>query len=396
MRNKEQQEFLVPVSQWLRQWRGREMLADSTAEAKTSNPVAPTPEFEGELIIQPDEVSPRWFKPKIALGGWTIFWLSLIGIMGTTSMAGYWLLMSPPSMADCSRNQLIVSAGEKLYCAYQKAQSGKLQDVQAGMAIARSFTPEQPLYNEAQRLMGEWSLDLLRLAQEKVNKGDLQGGRAIVKQIPTTSTSYETAIQRTKRWQKQWQFGNEVEKEFQSAIKVQNWQKARGNAEKLYDASSDYWRIQARDRLLSQLNMEKDGWQLLKDAKKMARYRGIDDISRALALSNRIKPKTNARALAKTEMNLWSQAILKEVAKEYRQQDFNKAIALAKLVPKDVAVGGLAQDWMALSQASQKAGSQKDADLSKAVTVLKQIRPQSPLYKQAQAKISLWKKQLHG
>ncbi|PSB00706.1 hypothetical protein [Merismopedia glauca] len=396
MRIKDWQEFLVPVNQLWREWRGQQMLVSSTSEAETSNGVSSAEELEPKTTAEENGVNPRMFKPRIAFGGWTAFWLSLTVIMSTTSMAGYWLLTSPPATTDCQNNSLLMSDGEKLYCAQKKAESGKLKDIQAGMAIAINLPQDHPLYNEGQRLIGEWSLDLLRLGQEKVDKGDMKAATAIVKQIPAQSLHYQEVQAKTKRWQKQWQSGSEIEKNFQTAIEAQRWEIARQEVDNLYDSSSDYWRFQTREKLLAQLVAEREGWQLLKRARESAKYQNLGDISAAITLSNRIKPKTHARTLAQTDRNQWSQVVLKAVALKYQQQDFTSAIALAKQVPKDVPVAGLAKDWLALSQASQKAQTKQDSDLLKALSALRQIRPESPLYKQAQAKIAIWKQQLQS
>jgi hypothetical protein len=379
-----------------RQWRGQQMLVSSTNEAETPNPVSPAEELEVKTPLEADGLNPRIFKPKIAIGGWTAFWLILTVIMSSTSMAGYWLLTSPPPSNDCRQNSLLASDGEKLYCAEKQAESGKLKDIQAGMAIAINLPKDHPLHNESQRLIGQWSSDLLRLAQEKVDKGDFKTANAIIKQIPATSPYYQEIKSKSQRWQKQWQDGTEIKQKFQAAIQAQNWQKARREVENLYAISSDNGRLQTREKLLAQLVAEQEGWRLLKKAQKTAQSQNLGDISAAITLSNRIKPATHARTLAQADVNQWSQIVLKAVATKYQQQDFTKAIALAKQVPKDVSVAGLAQDWMVLSQASQKAQSKQDADLLKALSALRQIKPQSPLYKEAQAKIGIWKQKLQS
>jgi hypothetical protein len=398
VRNKDWQEFLVPVNQLWDRWSGQQMVVGSTNEAETSsNPVSPLEELEPKtLTVEKDKVNPRMFKPGIAIGGWTIFWLVLTAIVSTTSVAGYWLLTSLPPTADCRNNSLLGSDGEKLYCAQKQAESGKLKDLQAAMAIAINISQDRPLYNESQRSIGEWSLDLLRIAQDKVDKGDLKGARAIVKQIPTNSVNYKKVQAKVARWQTQWQNGAEIEKKFYTAIKAQRWQTARSEVDNLYFSNSEYWRFKMRERLLNQLVAEKEGWAFLKEARRNAKNTDLPDILASIALTNKIKPKSHAKTLAKSDRDRWSQIVLKAVAAKYGRQDFAGAIALAKRVPQDVSVAKVATDWIALSQASQKAESKKDGDLLKALSALRQISPESPLYKQAQAKIAVWKQQLQS
>jgi hypothetical protein len=398
VRNKDWQEFLVPVNQLWDRWSGQQMVVGSTNEVETpSNPVSPIEELEPKtLTIEKDNVNRRILKPGIAIGGWTIFWLMLTAIVSTTSMAGYWLLTSPPPTTDCSDKSLLGSDGEKLYCAQKQADSGKLKDLQAAMAIAVNISEDRPLYNESRRSIGEWSLDLLRIAQDKVDEGDLKGARAIVKQIPIDSDRYKKIQARATKWQTQWQNGAEIEKKFYIAIKAQRWQTARSEVDGLYYSNSEYWRFKMREKLLNQLVAEKEGWAFLKEARRNAKYTDLPDILASMALTDKIKPKSHAKTLAQPDRDRWSQIVLKAVAVKYERQDFAGAIALAKRVPKDVSVAKVAKDWIALSQASQKAQSKKDADLLKALSALRQISPESPLYQEAQAKIAVWKQQLQS
>jgi hypothetical protein len=394
--NKDWQQFLVPLNQLWHQSRERKIFVGSTNEANSADGVSQAKALQSGTLTEQKTVSPKALNSYLKVGGWSTFWLLLTLIMGSTSLAGYWLLTSPPPSTNCSNPSLLVSDGEKLFCAQKAAQSGNLKDLQRGMTLAINLPKEHPLYNESQRLLGEWSLDLLEIARDKVNKGDLKGANAILRQVPANSEHYSKIQAKQKKWHKQWQRGAVTEQQFQQAVKRQRWGEAWREVESLYAFSADYWRFQKRDKLIAQLVAEREGWRLLREAQKAARSRDFADISASLVLTNRIKPATNARTLAKADRDRWSQTVLQGVVAKYKQQDFASAIALARQIPKDASVSPLAKDWLALSQASQKANSKKGSDLKAALSALRQIRPQSPLYKQAQAKIAVWKQRLQS
>jgi hypothetical protein len=204
----------------------------------------------------------------------------------------------------------MASDGDRLYCADVAAQSGKPEQLLAGIKTAQSLPKEHPLHAEGQRLIDKWSQDLVGIAKQKVERGDLSGATALVNRIPKSSEVYKRAQGTVKTWQEEWQQGQELTQKFQEAIKKQNWGSAWQQTDTMYDEMSfDYWRSSQREKLLKQLKAEKHEAKVLRQAQRMARYGSTGSLKRAIALAKKIQVGPVAKAQAQAEIKKWNLAL---------------------------------------------------------------------------------------
>ncbi len=300
------------------------------------------------------------------------------------------------------------------------------------MSLVKDWPENHPLYLEAQRMMGEWSQKMMAIARQKINEGDRSAAVAIVGQIPLTSPLYPQAQAQMTDWQQDWKRGEEIADKFQDALKEQNWQQASQQAELLLLLNIDYWREQQRGQLTQRMGAEKKAWQQLLAARKLLepgtketeepKTKGeadsltqnskpragtgtlplqnsspapsLDQLQAAIALAAKVNPKTYVKAKAEADRAKWSLSLLRIAAGRLNRQDFAGALDVAERVPADTAVYQQAQDWIILVRAQAAAEANTIPALIDALAVVRQIQPQSPVYRQAQVRESLWNTQL--
>ena len=121
------------------------------------------------------------------------------------------------------------------------ADNGKFKDA---VNLAAEISPEHPVYQQTQQLIGQWSERMWELAKEQYQAGKLETSVYIAKAIPKYhAPTYEKAQQAAKEWPSQWQTNESNLQAAQVALKQEKWQVAINEANKL---TTPYWQQQAQ------------------------------------------------------------------------------------------------------------------------------------------------------
>ncbi|MBW4618490.1 MAG: hypothetical protein KME17_03765 [Cyanosarcina radialis HA8281-LM2] len=304
MTNRPAQQFFLPAVNLFRHLSRPQLIADSAADTDTSTTSSEVETADPLPKAEPEPSPPRrgW--------NWWLAGLILLGLVSGSAFGAFLLLTKLPPALDCQKISSMASDGDRLYCADVAAQSGKPEQLLAGIKTAQSLPKEHPLHAEGQRLIDKWSQDLVGIAKQKVERGDLSGATALVNRIPKSSEVYKRAQGTVKTWQEEWQQGQELTQKFQEAIKKQNWGSAWQQTDTMYDEMSfDYWRSSQREKLLKQLKAEKHEAKVLRQAQRMARYGSTGSLKRAIALAKKIQVGPVAKAQAQAEIKKWNLAL---------------------------------------------------------------------------------------
>ncbi|MBW4490506.1 MAG: hypothetical protein KME12_22230 [Trichocoleus desertorum ATA4-8-CV12] len=367
------------------------------------------PEARGEAV--PPETSPPLPEapspdappetPRKRGWGWSLLWLSVVLVCsGTGAMALVWMTMLPPP-PNCEQISPLAADAERLYCAQQAAQSGEVKQLIASIDLVKHWSPEHPLYSSAQSSLADWSRGLLAIANQKIAQNQLEAAVQIAQKIPSSSPLYADAQAEISAWKQDWNRGEGIYRQAQAALKAQKWQDAWKHSQTLSSLANDHWRQRATG-LRQQIAVERLARQQLQRAQNLAQTNTPEDLEQAIALLQKVTPKTYAQAEAETEKTNWSRALLKLAAAQLQQQQWDTAIAIAGRVPKGGPAIAEAQDVIRLSRAYQAAALGKIPgkplheqlwSLVTALEVLRQIDPERPLYKTAQAQRQRWEMQ---
>ncbi|GAB4386456.1 MAG: hypothetical protein Kow00121_53080 [Elainellaceae cyanobacterium] len=336
---------------------------------------------------------------------WWIISLSILGsVSGITGLAFLWLASPPPS-ADCKKVTVSSPEVQRFYCAQAIAQSRELPDLLTGLKLVENWSPNQPLYHDAQQAIAQWSELLLVIARSKIAESDLEGAIAAAQQVPETSPVYTKAQEAIAAWQQEWKEGAAILEIAQTAIKAQDWKKASEQVAELGYFDHEYWRIQQADVLFKQIVREKQARQSLTQAQKLAKENDPTKLGEAIVLLQQVAPNTQAAPEAEIARHEWSQVLITFALKAWQQGDSNRAFNIAAKIPLDSSLPMQGQDLIRLSQADQLA---KDAlstqsptpdfsqlwQLWEAIAAVQAIAPESPFYPEAEAAVQTWTTQL--
>ncbi len=363
----------------------------------------PKPQITVPTVKLPDITlppMPAFLKKQTKPWEWSIVWLWALGAFGGLGIVAFAWMASLPPLPECRTVTRTSARNERLYCAQERARSGELVDLQAAMALLNGWSEQEPLYDEVQRSIAEWSSLVLIKAREQMAQNDLKGAIDIANQIPASSSVYQEAQETIDRWQKQWQKGEQAYASAQAAMQAQKWSDASYYVSTLNELQQDYWRVNQADRLAQQIQAEKQGWQALNKARKTAQGKSMSDLVGAIGLVKDITPETYVWQAAQDDLKQWGQSLLDLAMRQWQQGDLNGAIAAAQQVPLNVPLPPEVQDLVKFSHANQQV-AQAGADFSwsqlwklmEGISAMGQISPVSPLYSQAQTQRQTWEKQ---
>lgn len=348
--------------------------------------------IEGELDPQ-NPASPRWF----------LIGLVICSAVGALAVGAFVWLMSIPPTPDCEAISGLSTDRERLYCAQHSAESGNLPELLAGIDLLEDWTPEHPLYHEAQDWLTDWSESVLAIARQKIYQNDFEGAVELANQIPPSSPIYDDAQAAIGEWQTQWQAGQAIYAQVQQAFQNQDWNGASQQILALSNLPHDYWRFDQATALSQQLQVEKRSQQELSKARNLARNGQVEQLSAAVTTVSNLDRSTHAWTEAQPELNQWSKALLSAGWHKWQAGKLDEAIALGRRAALNPNLSSTAQDLVKLSEARKlafAAGSTWEVtpkhiwNMMEAIGLVHQIEPGSYFYRQAQVSLKSWETQL--
>ncbi len=334
---------------------------------------------------------------------WLLVSVSIFAVVGSIGAAALWLLTTPPPSADCQKISSLSTDMEQLYCAQAAAQSGELPKLLAGMDTLNRWTPDHPLYREAQRLIAEWSQPILTAAHDRITQSDLTGAVELASRIPKTSPLYPEAQADIAQWQKFWQKGEAIAAAAQTALKAQQWIIAAAKIGLLREFTQDYWRYERATALTQQLESEQRSRRYFAQAQDVATLGQPEQLGAAIAVASRMDTTTHAWNDAQKLLSQWSETLLSLSYHHWVKGNLAQSMALAKRVAPNPTLTQTAQDLIWLAQARSHSLASRATlkptlpqlwNLTAAIATAELLQPNSRYYPQAQANLKSWKAQL--
>lgn len=336
---------------------------------------------------------PQWSTPKLKRGKagsrtlrWVLLWVSVTGILGISgALAMLWLFHTPAS--QCYALSTSAAPGRQLFCAQQGASSGDPEQLLVALETLTEVIDHPTLAPEAQRLLREWSAKGIMIAQAQVEQGNLEAGIAIANRIPLESPLYPDAQAVIAVWREEWQQGEEIVRQFHSALETQAWETATQLFLSLSQFENDYWRTRRADQLMFELSEAKTAWQKRQELASFLTANVSTQQERLIAILVEIgKPRT-ARQISATA---WETTVLNLFPQLWQQQQLDQLRQIAQVIQPESNIYVEAQDWLLLAQATELAAAETDQGLEDAMILLQSLNEQSVVYNLAQQQQTRW------
>ncbi len=353
---------------------------------------------DSALVVTNNEPKHRgrqiWFWP----------WVWLLLLAGSSAL-GVWAtayITRLPPLPDCDRISRFSADSERLYCARQVAVSGSEQDLVAGVKLVASWEESHPLYQDSQNITNRWSKGLFKLAQQRMQTGNLERAVELLGYIPQRADIYPETAKVLERWQREWDTGKDIEAAVKDAVSNQNWSGARKQLRDLKRLTSDHWLKDRYQYLVQHIQAEEDARRNLIRAQSLAKSDDMNQLAEAFSLVRQMDIQSHAWPEAKPLITEWASTLLNYGFQKWEQEDLAGAIAIIQQVPMDLATAPEAKDLVQLAHAQRLANFDAQwiptygdiVNLMDAIQAVQAIDRESPFHDEAEVKLALWTEQL--
>ncbi len=348
----------------------------------TPDPKLLTPETQPVTVT----ANPSWWDRW----PWLVAGTALVsGMVGFGAMI---VLLRLPSFPKCNRLFLpTASVASRLYCAQEAARSRDVAGLERAMALLVDLPADHPQRADIDRFLNTWAMDLLNLANEQVQAGNLEAALAITQKIPPGTAAAQLAQEELRKWQMGWTEVTRIYEEAERALRKGDWRTAMAQASLLPTINPAYAqtaRYQELSRMILRTRQEAD---ILAQAEGLAQKGQVASLLAAMAKAKTIPKDSYLFEQAQAKYQRWGRDILDVAAvRELRARNLAGALAAAQQVPPDVNLQEEVADFIVLAEAEAQTWSETVAGYEAAIRKAKTLDPSRPLYNQAQIQIETW------
>lgn len=329
--------------------------------------------------------SPRWTKNWIL---WGIFLTFIPGGVGFFAMG---TLLKLPTIPNCPAiSRPFVSAAVKLHCAQISASKQNVNDLLQAIAIVSKIPNDHPLRGEIDRFSTQWSQDILRLADESFQTGNLEDAIGIARKIPQNLPAYQLVNEQISKWESIWAEADGIYKTAEAEVRERRWQTAFMLSARLLRVNNDYWSSIKYDQLNNLITSTREDGDKIGEAESLANTKVVDNLVQAIKISESIGSNSYLYEKAQELIPEIGRKMLDLARASLDKRDANKALEIARQIPDKARLQSEVEDFMALTDARRSAWIGTLSGLETAIFQAQQVDPSKPIYGEAQELIARW------
>ncbi len=368
--------------------------APNIANAAPSRHSPPQDWATSEVPLPPPSNEPPERRRRFAKT-WQ-FWAALIvlisGGVGFTAVA---LLLKLPAVPNCPATFWpTASASMRLYCAQVAANKQTAQNLLEAIALVDSLPKDHPLRPEIDRHIEEWSLDILKIGDEKFEAGQLSEAIAIARRIPASVSAYKLVEQHIEGWQTIWSKAEALYEKAEQELRQSNWNQAFREAVRLTYVDNKYWATTKYDELVNQIQLGREASAKLDKAYQLSKSGTVADILAAIKQAEQISPSSYAYKEAQDLIAECGNKLLKLAQNRLERRNWKGVLEIANNLPASVKLPEVKSDLIDLGNAMSRAQSGTIPDLEDAIATAQKLGTDRPLYDQGQQLINRWQREI--
>jgi hypothetical protein len=342
--------------------------------------IAPT--FNLNVLIQK---LPPWTKNWVT---WAVILAFIPGSMGFVAIS---ILFKLPSAPNCPQIFWpLASASVRLHCAQLAASKQTINDLLQAITLVKQLPENHPLRGEINRLLEEWSRDILKLADESFQAGNLEEAIATSRKIPTDVKVSELVEEQIQKWQTIWSKAEGIYQEAEQELRQRHWQSAFMLTARLLRVNNKYWSSTKYDQLNNIIVTAREDGDKLYKAEDIAKNQNLDSLLKAIKLAGTIKPDSYLYQKAQELISGFARKMLKLAQAQMKERNADKALEIARQIPSIPELQAEVDDFMVLGEAQRSAFLGTVAGLETAISQAQQIDASRDIYNEAQKLIARW------
>lgn len=383
---------LPPVG-GVRKTRNADWLVVDTLPLPQNSGTTPTPN-PPPLSSPPPTKSPRKkFSLRIGWSFWAL--LALFGTVGTGTGA-VMLLLKLPTLPNCpSLFMPTASISMRLYCAELAANKQSVDNLLEAIALVQDLPADHPMKAQVNEYIAQWSKDILALADEDFQRGQLDAAIATARRVPDNTPAHALVEKQIKKWQEIWQIASGIYQEAEQALRDANWIASTRFSAQLMEVENRYWAETKYKELLEKGKEAREDTKQLNRAYQLISMGSISNLIEAIELAKAVNPNSYAYNPAQKIIQDASQKLINLARISLDKEDWQGIIQIANRLSRVVDTPE-ARRLDELAQAVAKSQEGTAAGLQAALARLQRIDPGNPLYDRVQRLSARWRQEADG
>jgi uncharacterized protein (UPF0548 family) len=381
------------LSQYLSQQRlNSEVMPQSPSNSSQSGSISSDPATADNLW---SNVPPSGKPPTSKRQRWWKHWmlwaaLAALGANGVALVA-MTMLFKLPSAPNCPAIFWPMASGTvRLHCAQVAAAKQTVPDLMEAIALVKPLPQNHPLSQEIKSGLEVWSRDLLALAEEKFQAGQLSEAIAIANDIPPDISAANTVQTQVEKWKSIWSQAEKIYAEAESQIPEENWYRASMAAVRLLNVGNNYWANTKYEELKYAIaTAREDGGRLGKIQKLLDRG-GAENFLAAIKQIESIEEGSYFYQKAQAMIPDIGRKMLDLAQETLDKRDADKAVEIANQIPAIANLETEVQDFVAIAEAHRTAFVGTVSSIEAAIAEAQKVGVDRPLYYKAQDAIARW------
>lgn len=282
----------------------------------------------------------------------------------------------------------------RLYCAQVAANKQTAENLLEAIALVDSLPKDHPLRPEIDRNIEEWSLEILKIGDEKFQAGQLSEAIAIARRIPASVSAYKLVEQHIEGWQTIWSKAEALYEKAEQELRQSNWNQAFREAVQLTYVDNKYWATTKYDQLVNEIQLGREASAKLDKAYQLSKSATVADILAAIKQAEQISPSSYAYKEAQDLIAECGNKLLKLAQNRLERRNWKGVLEIANNLPASVKLPEVKSDLIDLGNAMSRAQSGTIPDLEDAIATAQKLGAERPLYDQGQQLINRWQREI--
>lgn len=347
-------------------------------------------EQESEMNLSDSEIPQRRFRPRLPKN-WQ-FWAGVVVLVsGTAGFMATAALLKSSAIPNCPKIFLpTASASMRMYCAQTAAEKGTKEDLLEAIALVEALPTDHPLRPQINAAVAEWSQELIRLAEDTFQAGNIDEAIATLQEIPQKSPAYNLVEDRIDRWNRIWSDAEDLADQVEKHLRQSQWNLAFRTAVKLTQVDNEYWATTRFNQLSDTIRVAREESRQLDSAYAALSRGGVDDLLEVIKTAEKIPAESYVHAQAQDLIEQAGDKLIAIAQQRIDNNDWSGVLAVTRRIPVRLNLHDEVQGMEVLAQAGTNAEIGTIPSLETAILEAQSLDLTSPLHDKAQSLIARW------
>ncbi|NEQ42560.1 MAG: chromosome segregation ATPase [Leptolyngbya sp. SIOISBB] len=305
--------------------------------------------------------------------------------------------MSIPNLPNCRAiSWRFASAATRLQCADAYADQGSVESLLAAIALVEALPDDHPLRGEINDRVEVWADEILHIADQTFNQGELESAIDMAQQIPANTAAAALVSDRIAGWQAIWEQAESIFRKAENQLRASQFREAFSAAIQLRTVDNEYWATTRYDELTNLISRTREEVNILASAERTASTGILEDLVTALEQVATIPAESYVYNDAQTVLKSLSLDLLDLAERALADRNSAEALRILAEIPESVDLGQEVADFRTLADAYELTWSATTTGYEAAIVRLQSITSDRPLYAKARGLRRQWQAELEG